>query len=373
MICGNLLVAAAALYGVISWLAARPPARAACAASGKTPTVTVLKPLCGAEPETYECLRSFCDQTHRDFQIVFGIADPGDRVLEIVQRLKREFPQVDVQIAVDHRQHGSSRKVSNLINMMSLAKHEYLVFADCDVRVQPDYLANVVAPLLDPSVGIVTCPYRGVSRRGAWSKLGSMFINEWFMPSVQVAALLGSRAFAFGATIALRREVLAQIGGLDELANHLADDYRLGELTRGLGLRTVLSDVEVEVIVIEDSLRKLVQHELRWLRTIRAVRPLGYGFCFVTFGLPVAMIGSSLTAGSSIASGLLAVTIAARALLHLKTRPSKFSLADLAIVPIRDFLSFGMWIWSFTTRGVRWRDRHYRVFRDGSVLPIVRT
>jgi ceramide glucosyltransferase len=290
-----------------------------------------------------------------------------------VQRLMQEFPQVDMQIAIDHRLHGSSRKVSNLINMMSLAKHEYLVLADCDVRVQRDYLANVVAPLLDASVGIVTCPYRGVSQRGAWSVLGSLFINEWFMPSVQVSALLGSRAFAFGATIALRRQVLAQIGGLGELANHLADDYRLGELTRGLGLRTVLSDVEVEVFVIEDSLRKLAQHELRWLRTIRAVRPLGYGFCFVTFGLPVAVIGSLIAAGSTLACSSLALTVGARILLHLKTRPSKFPLGYSAIVPIRDFLSFGMWLWSFTTRGVRWRDRHYRVFRDGSVLPIART
>jgi ceramide glucosyltransferase len=372
MTCGYLLVAAAALYAVFAWLAARSSVQAPRAAPQETPPVTLLKPLCGAEPETYDCLRSFCDQTHPNFQIVFGIADPDDRVVAIARRLQHEYPQVDIQIAIDRRQHGSSRKVSNLINMMSQARHDYLVLADCDVRVQPDYLAMVVAPLLDPTVGIVTCPYRGVALRGGWSVLGSMFINEWFMPSVQVAARLGSRAFAFGATIALRRQVLTQIGGLSVLANHLADDYRLGELTRDLGLRTVLSDVEVEVVVVEDSLTKLVQHELRWLRTIRAVRPLSYSFCFVTFGVPVALVGTWLTGGGAVAAGLLAVTVACRALLHLKRRSLQRSLRHMSIALLRDILSLGMWFWSFTTRRVQWRDAHYRVFRDGSALPIVR-
>ena len=173
-------------------------------------------------------------------------------------------------------QHGSSGKVSNLINMMPLARYDYLVIADSDVRVAPDYLARVVPPLLDSEVGIVTCPYRGCPGRGTWSLLESAFINDWFMPSVYVAALLGSRAFAFGATIGLRREVLARIGGFISIADQLADDYRLGELTRRMGLRTVLSEVVVGTVVDECSLDDLVRHELRWLRTIRAVRPLGY-------------------------------------------------------------------------------------------------
>ena len=139
------------------------------------------------------------------FQIVFGVSDGDDPAIEVVSRLQREFPHLDLQIAVDRRQHGSSRKVSNLINMMSLARHDYLVISDSDVRVSPDYLASVVAPLLDPEVGIVTCPYRGTPRAGFWSLLGSLFINEWFTPSVRVAAMFGSRAFAFGTTIAIRR------------------------------------------------------------------------------------------------------------------------------------------------------------------------
>jgi ceramide glucosyltransferase len=324
------------------------------------------------EPETYDCLRSFCVQAYPDYQVIFGIADSEDPVIAIVEQLQREFPRRDLRLVIDRRQHGSSRKISNLINMLPEASHEYLLLADSDVRVRPDYLANVVAPLLDADVGIVTCPYRGVSRQGVWSMLGSMFINEWFMPSVQVAARAGSRSFAFGATIALRRQVLGQIGGFAVIANHLADDYRLGELTRGLGLRTVLSDEEVEVAVVESTFGILVQHELRWLRTIRAVRPLSYCFCFVTFGVPVALFGTVLAGGGAMASSCLGITALTRALLHFKTRSAKTSFAQLILVFLREFLSLGMWGWSFMTRRVRWRDAHYHVFRDGSALPIVR-
>jgi len=375
--CGYALVAAATLYSVIAWLAAKPPVRSPPrrsqhSASNETPKVTILKPLCGVEPETYDCLRSFCDQSYPEFQIIFGIADSEDPAIAVVERLHKEFPQRDLRLVVDRRQHGSSRKISNLINMMTEASHEYLLLADSDVRVRPDYLSNVVAPLLDLDVGIVTCPYRGVSRHGVWSMLGSMFINEWFMPSVQVAARAGSRSFAFGATIALRRQVLTQIGGFGVIANHLADDYRLGELSRGLGLRTVLSEVEVEVAVVENTFGILVHHELRWLRTIRAVRPLSYCFCFVTFGLPVALLGTVLAGGSLIAAAGLAITALARAMLHFKKRSPKAPFAQLTLVFLREFLSLGMWGWSFMTRRVRWRNEHYHVFRDGSALPIVR-
>jgi ceramide glucosyltransferase len=370
--CGYALVGGAAVYGVVAWLAARarlPPQSSAAAA---TPKVTILKPLCGSEPETYDCLRSFCDQAYPGYQIIFGIADSDDPVIAIVERLKKEFPERDLRLVVDRRQHGSSRKISNLINMMSQASHDYLLLADSDVRVKPDYLTKVVAPLLDADVGIVTCAYRGVSRQGVWSTLGSMFINEWFMPSVRVAAGAGSRSFGFGATIALRREVLTRVGGFGVIANHLADDYRLAELTRGLGLRTVLSEVEVEVAVVETTFKILVNHELRWLRTIRAVRPMSYCFCFITFGIPVGLLGTLLTGGAPIASLLLGLTVAARVLLHLNMRPSNATMALTALVLPREILSLGLWGWSFMTRRVRWRDEHYHVYRDGSALPIAR-
>jgi ceramide glucosyltransferase len=336
----------------------------------KTRAVSVLKPLCGAEPELYAALRSFCQQSYPRFQIVFGVREPGDPAVEVVRRLQGEFPQLALDMVIDGRTHGSSLKVSNLINMMRAAAHEYLVLADSDVQVPRDYLAQVVAPLADASVGIVTCPYLAVGRGGAWSVLLASFVNDWFMPSVLVAAFFGSRAFAFGATIAIRRDVLQAIGGFKTIADQLADDYRLGELTRRQGLRTVLSDVVVETYVDEPSAAALVQHELRWLRTIRAVRPLGYLFACVTLGWPVAVLGSLLAGGANPALLMLAATVAARVLLHFQTRRLDTALLQLWVLPVNDLLAFLLWIWGFVSRRVHWRAACYRVARDGSVQPL---
>ena len=191
---------------------------------GAAPPVTILKPLCGAEPETYACLRSFCDQEYPQFQIIFGVADAADPAVAVVRRLQREYPQLGLQLSIDRRQHGSNRKVSNLINMMPLVRHEILVLSDSDVCVRRDYLDRVIHPLRDGNVGIVTCAYQGRPRAGFWSLLGSLFINDWFVPSVRVAAFSGSRCFAFGATIAMRRDVLSHVGGFKSIANQLADD-----------------------------------------------------------------------------------------------------------------------------------------------------
>jgi ceramide glucosyltransferase len=369
---GVTLAACTMIYSVIAWLAVLTRIRASAHPLQSMPSVTIFKPLCGSEPETYECLRSFCDQDYPEFQVVFGVADANDPVLGIVGRLRDEFPHREIHVAVDRRQHGNSRKVSNLVNMMPLARHEVFVISDSDVRVGPDYLARVVAPLVNTDVGIVTCPYRGIPRPGLWSLLGSQFINEWFMPSVRVAALGGSRSFASGVTIAISRRVLNRIGGFMAIADQLADDYRLGELTRRLGLRTVLSDVVVETSVVERSFAELVRHELRWLRTIRIVSPLGYAFSFVTFGVPVAAVGALLAGGAASAVAMLAVTAAARILMHLRTRTQGSSALQAVVLPLRDLLSIGLWSWSFVTRRVHWRNDHYLVTRDGSVLPVAR-
>jgi ceramide glucosyltransferase len=371
---GTGLSGAAAAYALSAFFAvrARLPSPAV-AAVDDAPPVTILKPLCGAEHELYECLRSFCDQSYPRFQIVFGVSDGNDPAIDVVTRLQREFPQIDLRLAVDRRQHGSSRKVSNLINMMPLASHDYLVMSDSDVRVGRDYLSRVVTPLLDPAVGIVTCPYRGNPREGLWSTLGSLFINDWFIPSVRVAAMSGSRAFAFGVTIAIRRQALARIGGFAAIANQLADDYRLGELTRRLGLRTVLSEVVVDTCVDERGFGELVRHELRWLRTIRAVRPIGYMLSVITFSVPVAILGSLLAGGALPALALSGVTAAARILLHFRTRGGTPAPAlGLLVLPFRDVLSLGLWVWGFATRSVHWREDRYSVSRDGSAHPVVR-
>jgi ceramide glucosyltransferase len=367
--CGTALVALAMSYTVIARIALRARRIPGPGESAPVPPTTILKPLCDGEFGLYERLRTFCEQRCANLQIIFGVLDPHDPALAAVHRLQREFPQLDLQVVVNPARHGSSAKVSNLINMMPFARHEYLVIADGDVRVPPGYLERVIAPLLEEGVGIVTCLYRGRPRPGLWSLLGSLFVNEWFRPSVCVAALFGSRSFAFGATIALRQETLTRIGGFTSIANQLPDDYRLGELTRRIGLRTVLSEVEVETCVDERSLAALVRHELRWLRTIRTVRPLGYALAGVTFGLPVATLGAVLAGAGGMTLAMLLITVIVRLMINSEPRNTYPRLTQLWLVALGDLLAFALWCWSFTTRRVQWRDTRYRVARDGTAHP----
>lgn len=376
---GTTLVAAALGYAATAWVAVRlwrnsNRRRGSAAADESTSPprpVTVLKPLCGAEPGLDRSLRSFCDQDYAgEVQIVFGVQHPADPALAVLEGVKRDYPRLELTVVVDSTRHGTSAKVSNLINMMRAARHELLVLADSDVRVPPGYLAAVTAPLADPEVGIVTCPYRGVPRPGLWSLLGALFINDWFIPSVRVAALFGSRAFAFGASIALRRDALEAIGGFGAIADQLADDYRLGELTRRRGLRTVLSDVVVDTWVDERTFRQLAQHGLRWLRTIRVVRPLGYAFSGVTFSLPLAVLGCALAGGTPVTLSLLGAALALRLMLHFEVHATASHRAPLWAIPLSDALGFALWCGGFATRKVHWGQARYLVARDGSVQPI---
>src|SRR5580692_2883621 len=355
---GLVCAALAALYTFVALIAAllRPRRGVPWPGAVALPAVTILKPLCGAEPRLYECLRSFCNQAWPQLQIVFGVRDAADPAVAVVRQLQHEFPLLDLALVLDGTHHGSNAKVSNLINIMALAKHDYLIIVDSDIRVEPGYVQGVVAPLLDPKVGIVTCPYVGRPLPDLWSQLGAQFINGWFVPSVFVAALFGSRAFAFGATIALRREVLDAIGGLPAIANQLADDYRLGELTRELGLRTVLSEVVVETVVEERSLQDLLGHELRWLRTIKAVRPIGYSLCFVSFSLPVALIGVALAGGARLSVLALAITALLRLIMHFywSAAGDRSTWTRLWAVPLHDCLLLGLWCWAFLGQRVHW-------------------
>jgi ceramide glucosyltransferase len=373
VVSGYALAFIAMTYGVVAAFATRWALPASAKGTEQHfPPVTILKPLCGAEPETYACLRTFCQQAYPEYQVIFGVCDEADPAMAVVKRLQQEFPHLDLTVAIEHRQHGSNPKVNNLINMMAYARHDYLVIADCDVKVDSNYLAKLVPPLRDEGVGIVTCCYRGMPRPGLWSLLGSMYINEWFMPSVRVAALTGYRSFAFGVTIGIRREVLARIGGFTAISNQLADDYRLGELTRQHGLRTVLSDVEVETLVRERSASELISHELRWRRTIRNLSPFGYGLTFVTFGLPVTALQMLLARGAAPAVAIFIMTALARVLLQSSTGRPGVRAAKLLLVPFRDLLHLSLWIWSFATTRVQWRNDHYRLSRDGSAEPVAR-
>jgi len=355
-----------ALVAVVVWQIRRAPTN-----SRQLPPVTVLKPLCGAEPGLYENLRSFCKQDYPEFQIVFGVRDLADPALSVVERLLVEFPSLPIDVVVNPQQHGSNCKISNLINMIARARHDVLAMADSDACVGPDYLSTVTAPLLDHNVGLVTCLYRGVPTQHICSRLGAMYINEWYMPSVLVAWLFGYQGYASGQTLCLRRDTLQSIGGLQTMANHLAEDHRLGEMVRGSGLRIVLSPYVLKAEHHEPNLDSLTRHEVRWMRTIRVLRPRSFRMIFLSFSLPLAILGIMLAGVepslSTTAWALFATTVIARLLVHFvhRLRGDRPLLSDLWLLPARDLLIWWVWCRSFFSSRVTWRGSEFEVDANG--------
>jgi ceramide glucosyltransferase len=372
LLIGFASLAIAAGYAVLNALAVliwRLPRRELRTPS--QPPVTVLKPLCGLEPGLYEHLRSFCQQDYPQFEIVFGVRDEADPACSVVYRLVAEFPELPLKVVINPKLHGTNSKVSNLINMLPHATHELLAISDSDTAVARDYLTTVIAPLLSNElVGLVTCIYCGVPTRRIWSRLGAMYVNEWYLPSVVLAWLFGHRGYVSGQTMCLRRGTLTAIGGLEVLADHLADDYRLGELVRRSGLRIVLSQYVISGQHHEMSWDAVTRHELRWMRTLRAVRPASFRGLFLTFSLPLAVLGIAMTARDS-ASGtawvLFAATLFARLILHFihRLRGDLPLLADVWLLPVRDLLTCWIWFRSFFVSSVIWRGSEFDIDRQG--------
>src|SRR6266851_6781850 len=359
------------VVAVLIWRMQRRPNK-----SRSMPAVTVLKPLCGAEPGLDEHLRSFCRQDYPEFQIVFGVRDAGDPACAVVKRLAAEFPSVPIELVINPQLHGTNLKISNLINMLPYARHDTLAMADSDAFVGTDYLATVTAPLLDQDVGLVTCIYRGTPTRGIWSRLGAMYINEWYVPSVLLAWLFGYQGYVSGQTVCLRRDTLDALGGLRVMTNHLADDHRLGELVRGLGLRIVLSPYVVDGEHHEPTVASLTRHELRWMRTLRVLRPRSFRLIFIGFSLPLAAFGiAATTAASSLSMAawvLFGTTLLARLVLHFvhRVRDDRAPVSDLWLLPARDLLICWVWSRSFFTSHVTWRGIEFDVGSDGVMRPL---
>jgi ceramide glucosyltransferase len=334
------------------------------------PPITILKPLCGAEPGLYQALRSFCEQDYPEYQIVFGMRDQADPARLVAERLQAEFPALPINIVINPQLHGSNSKVSNLINMLPHALHDVLAMADSDAFVKPDYLTAVTAPLLDRKIGLVTCIYRGMPTRWIWSRLGAMYVNEWYVPTVLVAWLFGHENYVSGQTVCLRRETLHAIGGLRTLSNQLADDYRLGELVRGLGLRILLSPYVVTGEHHEPSFHAVLRHELRWMRTLHVLRPRSFRCLFLTFSFPLAMLGIGLASAESVSFAawlLFAIAAVSRLTLHFVHRrgDERPPLADFWLLPLRDLLLCWVWCQSFFESQVTWRGSEFGVDPDG--------
>ena len=329
------------------------------------PPVSILKPLRGTDPEMYESFRSHCRQDYPEYELIFGVSDPLDPAIELVQRLQREFPERTVRLLVCREHLGANVKVSNLAQMLPEARCENLIVNDSDIRVPPDYLRRVLAPLADPDIGMVTCLYRGIANRTLGSRLESLGISTDFFPGVLVARQLEGIKFGLGSTLAFRRSDLHAIGGFEAVVDYLADDYELGKRIAALGRKIELSEVVVETFLPNYTMRSFFDHQLRWGRTIRDSRFWGYLGLGVTFGLPWAVWALILARGAVWAWGLLAVTAALRAAVAIYVGQSvlhdRQAMRLLPLIPLRDFIAALVWLISFAGHTVSWRGDSFRL------------
>lgn len=339
-----------------------------------SPGVTILKPLRGADPEQLENFRSFCRQDYPEFQIVFGALDPDDQGLESARLLREEFPDRDISIVAGGEAFGANLKVCNLANMIAAASHPVIVLCDSDMRVGADYLASITAPFADPDVGVVTCPYRGAQARGLASTLEALGIGADFIPSVILTARFGRIRFALGSTIAIRREVLDQIGGFRPLADELADDYLIGNLAARAGWRVVLSTYVVDDVIGRQSFREMWSRRVRWARTTRAMQPVPVLFSYLTHGTALALMLLVATGFAMAGWIALAITVALR--MTTATSIARFYTRDenlpksLALLPFSDLVSFGIWAAGFLGSSVEWRGERFRVGWGGKLRKV---
>lgn len=321
--------------------------------------VSILKPLCGVEPLTELALESFFLIDYPEFELVFGVQRVDDPVLEIVEKLRARYPARYVAVVIDSTVHGSNRKVSNLINMCAAARHEILVMSDADIHVPPYFLDRVVAALEQTGVGLVTTLYTGLPGTPHLATLmGASQINYTFLPGALLARKLG-RQDCLGVTMALSKTVLKQIGGLQAVANNLADDQVLGRLVLAHGYKLALAQVIPATTVPEESFRALFRHELRWARTIRALVPGPYAASVLQISLLWATLTIFAANGALWAWGLLAAVLVARAI-SARRIDAALRLAkagDAWLFLLRDFCSVLIYIGSFTGNRVDWRGQ----------------
>ena len=337
------------------------------------PRVSILKPLKGVDPEIYESFRSHCDQDYpADYEIIFGVSEADDPAVEVVERLRQEFPQRRIEQIVCTERLGLNVKISNLAQMLRNARYDCLIVNDSDIRVEPTYLRRTIAPLLDPNVGLVTCLYRAKASATLGSCLESLGISTDFAPGVLVARFVekGVR-FGLGSTLAFRRRELEAIGGFESLLDYLADDYQLGKRISDLGRRVALSDVVVETFLPAYTLRQFLRHQLRWGRAIRDSRRGGYLGLIFTFGLPWALLAALANYRKMWAWGLLALVVGLRLavalIVGIRVLGERQVLNWLLLLPLRDLMTVVVWTASLAGNTVEWRGDNFTV-KDGRLI-----
>jgi len=373
----EIVAAACAVFGTVfyffsivsAWRFLRLPRRG----SAFYPAVSILKPVRGAEPHTYECFRSHCLLDYPEYEIIFGVHDAADPAVPVVQRLQQEFPERRIGLVICSRELGTNCKVSNLIQMLSAARYDYLLVNDGDICVPPDYLRRVTVPLADSKVGLVTTLYRAIAGGTLGSKLEALSISDFTTAVLVSYANRHAFHYGFGSTLAFPRRVLEQVGGFAALADYLADDHQLGTLVAGAGYSVVLSEMVVDTALPEYSLREFWNHQLRWARTVRDASPRGNLGLLLVFGVQWAAVAMVAAGGAPWAwvlfAGAYAARIASLLVTALWVAEDSATLGRLWLLPLRDLQALAVWIAAYAGRTVVWRGdrfllRHGRLLRN---------
>ncbi|WP_066811673.1 bacteriohopanetetrol glucosamine biosynthesis glycosyltransferase HpnI [Sphingomonas asaccharolytica] len=336
-------------------------------AARRNDAVTILKPLRGAEPRLADNLATFLEQDHDGpVQLLCGVQRPDDPAIAAVEALRTRFPQARIDLIVDPTSHGANGKIANLINLEPHIVHGVVVLSDSDMTVNPDYLSRLLAALDMPRTGAVTIAYNGRGDAGFWSRIAAAGLSWQFLPGVVFGAAHVLARPCMGSTIAMRRETLAAIGGFAAFADVLADDYAIGEAVAALGLEVTMPPMLVTHASTERSFGELWRHELRWGATVRDVVPIAYAMGVIAIPFPLALLAIPiLPLPALVLAGLallarLSPTIVADRLGGARTAP-------LWLLPLRDCLTFTVFIASLTVRSVDWRGATLRMAQRGRI------
>jgi ceramide glucosyltransferase len=325
------------------------------------------------EREAYENLASFCRQDYPEYEILFAVDDERDSAIPIVEKLIRDFPSVPIRLLVGSAPSGPNNKVAKLCRLLPAARHELLVISDSDIRVKPDYLRCVVSPFRDPSVGAVTCLYVGMTEPNLWSELEDLNLTTDLLASMLVARKVEGVKFALGATMAVTRTRLAEIGGFEALADCVADDHELGRRIAARGYRVELAPCTVQTLCASGTAREFFLHHLRWGVITRHCRPGGYAGLLFIKGLPWSLAAAAVAPSRLVAIGYLGIPLAARLAMAFSfgVRGMKDPLLRRRwwLIPLRDAVEFFIWVVALFSNRVSWRESNFYV-RRGRLIPV---
>ncbi|MGB2636381.1 MAG: bacteriohopanetetrol glucosamine biosynthesis glycosyltransferase HpnI [Candidatus Acidiferrum sp.] len=331
------------------------------------PSVSILKPVRGVDFATYENFRSFCLQDYENYEILFCVNEMTDPAVPVIQQLIAEFPQRRIRVLSGAPQLGTNRKVNNLALLAKEAQHDFLVQSDGDVRVGPNYLREVLAPFADPSVGVVSCFYRAIAQPNLPAELEAVGTASDFFAGALVADWMEGVTFALGASVATSKSWLGKIGGYEGFADYLADDYEIGNRVHKAGGKVLLSREAVWTMYPAERFQDFWQHQLRWARTVRLVRPASFFGLIVTHGLPWVVAAALVAPNGWIAGTYLGAYLVLR--LTLAWMVGVWGIGDdvvrrkLWLVPLRDAIHFMVWLASFGSNRVQWGGDEYAINR----------